>query len=52
MAVDYEKLAEADIAARATGQAMWMQSQGFQTPEMDDLDIFNPDDYKVGDDAE
>ena len=52
MAVDYEKLAEADIAARSVGQAMWMQSQGFQTPEMDDLDIFNPDDYKVGDDAE
>ncbi|MHA2163378.1 MAG: hypothetical protein ACXABF_13235 [Candidatus Thorarchaeota archaeon] len=51
MAVDYEKLAEADIAARSMGQAMWMQSQGFVTPEMDDMDMFNPEDYKVGDDA-
>jgi hypothetical protein len=51
MAVDYEKLAEADIAARSLNQAAWMQTQGFDVPDMGDMDIYNPEDYKVGPDA-
>lgn len=49
MAVDYEKLAEADIAARSLAQAGWNQIQ--ELPEMGDMDMFNPDDYKVGKNA-
>ena len=52
MAVDYEKLAEADIAARALGQAAFLQTQGVNVPELSDLDAFNPDDFKVGKNAE
>lgn len=51
MAVDYEKLAEADIQARAMAQAAWYQTQGVPLPEMGDLDVFNPDDYRMTDDA-
>jgi hypothetical protein len=51
MAVDYEKLAEADVQARALAQAAWLQTQGVSVPELGDMDIYNPDDFKVGNDA-
>jgi hypothetical protein len=51
MAVDYEKLAEADIQARALAQSAWLQAQGNPVPDMGDLDMYNPDDFKVGKDA-
>jgi hypothetical protein len=51
MAVDYEKLAQADIEARALGQAAWLQAQGVPVPELGDMDMYNPDDFKVGKDA-
>lgn len=51
MAVDYEKLAEADIQARALGQAAWLQAQNVAMPELSDLDAFNPDDFMVGKNA-
>jgi hypothetical protein len=50
MAVDYEKLAELDIRARAAAQSSWFEAQGW-TPEFSDMDVLNPDDYKVGKDA-
>jgi len=50
MAVDYEKLAELDIRARAAAQSSWFEMQGW-TPEMSDVDVLNPDDYKVGKNA-
>ncbi len=51
MAVDYEKLAELDIQAKAMGQAAWLQASGV-VPDMGDMDMYNPDDFKVGKDAE
>jgi hypothetical protein len=51
MAVDYEKLAEADIAARSIAQAAWLQTQGVHVPDMGDMDIYNPEEFKVGKDA-
>ena len=47
MAVDYEKLAEADIRARAASQMAWLEAQGW-TPEMSDMDVLDPDDFKLG----
>lgn len=51
MAVDYEKLAELDIQARAMGQSAWLQAHGV-VPEMGDMEMYNPEDFKVGKDAE
>ena len=51
MAVDYEKLAEADIQARALGQAAWLQASGVGVPELGEMDMYNPEEFKVGKDA-
>lgn len=50
MAVDYEKLAEMDIQARAMGQSAWLQAHGV-VPEMGDMDMYDPENFKVGNDA-
>ena len=47
MAVDYEKLAEADIRARAASQMAWLEGQSW-TPDMADMDVLDPEDYKPG----
>ena len=45
MAVDYEKLAELDIRARAEAQASWFEREGW-TPDFAETDILDPNDYK------
>jgi len=47
MAVDYEKLAEADIRARATGQMAWLEAQAW-VPELSDVDVVDPNDFRQG----
>lgn len=50
MAVDYEKLAELDIRARADAQASWYGREGW-TPEFSEMDVLDPTDYKDMTDA-
>lgn len=53
MAVDYEKLAMAEMQARSLATVTANQRLGeYDTPEIADLDIFDLQDYKVNPNAE